>query len=202
VVEGGGSFLDAPLIAPGVYTDRMRPPEKVFWAFTAQPGQRFTVTAVISGVPGPRASEPGEAPTIETYSPDRVRLDYDFKFFNGLEPVTVSVASPTVGGNEDGYEEGGRYFVSLGMDGKRGLEDRDFPVQLTIALAGEATAANTSTVVAAAATTTIGGAAAATPDDTGDRSLWPERLAGGAAGLVVGFAVTALLARRRRPRRA
>jgi Ca-activated chloride channel family protein len=55
---GGGSFNDAPLLAPGPYHDTIRPGERLFYAVALKPGQRLHVRA---NVPGPGFALPGAA---------------------------------------------------------------------------------------------------------------------------------------------
>jgi Ca-activated chloride channel homolog len=55
---GGGSFNDAPLLAPGHYRDTIRPGERLFYAFALKPGQRLHIRAA---VPGSGAALPGAA---------------------------------------------------------------------------------------------------------------------------------------------
>src|SRR5262249_32745094 len=46
---GGGSFNDAPLLAPGRYSDTIRLGERLYYGFAVKAGQRLHVRAVVPG---------------------------------------------------------------------------------------------------------------------------------------------------------
>ena len=48
-IAGGGSFNDAPVLAPGKYKDTLRGGEQLFYAVTLKPGQQLTAGATVSG---------------------------------------------------------------------------------------------------------------------------------------------------------
>lgn len=191
-VEGGGSFNDAPLVAPGSYSDRIKPTEVVYWAFEVARGQTFTVSTTITVVPGDSSSA-GAGVTLRTHAPDRDQADFAVASFDGSRPTSLTLKA---GGQP------GRWFASLQLAGDAALAGRDFPVQLNVAVEGAALAPTTTATVPS--TTTSITAASPASEDAGAHaaprvSWWPERVAGFGIGLVAGFGIVRAL--RRRPAR-
>jgi hypothetical protein len=48
-IAGGGSFNDAPVLAPGRYKDTLRGGEQLFYAVSLKPGQKLTAGLTVSG---------------------------------------------------------------------------------------------------------------------------------------------------------
>jgi hypothetical protein len=185
-VEGGGGFNDAPLLAPGAYSDRIQGGEGVYWAFEVGSGQQFAVTAVVGTLPGLSGFA---GLTLTTHSPDRKQLEFDTDVFNRTSAPSTLTVRPQAA------RESGQYFAALRLNDNSNFRGRDFPVTLTIEVTGTPVTSATATATTFSTATTAGGKAAS--DAKGDRSLWPERLAGAAGGAVVGSLAVVLLARRR-----
>jgi hypothetical protein len=192
-IEGGGSFNDAPLLTPGVYGDRIRPGERVFWGFEARYGQHVNVSVAITPV-GKRDSI-GTATFLRVYSPHREQQGSgDSVRFDASEARTITRAG-AIDPHGDDYNEEGVYFASVLMEDSDSFRDRDFPLRLTIEVTGTTVP---TTIPSASATTPATQDPAAAPTSKKE-SLWPDRGAGGAAGLVAGFGIATALVLRRRP---
>ena len=48
-IAGGGSFNDAPVLAPGRYADTLRGGEQLFYGVALKPGQKLTAGATVAG---------------------------------------------------------------------------------------------------------------------------------------------------------
>jgi hypothetical protein len=48
-IAGGGSFNDAPVLAPGRYKDTLRGGEQLFYAVSLNPGQKVTAGLTVKG---------------------------------------------------------------------------------------------------------------------------------------------------------
>jgi Ca-activated chloride channel family protein len=121
---GGGSYNDAPLLAPGSYRDTLRPGERVFYAFDVKPGQRLHVRAVVPGDGGPL---PGDVFALGVETPLReVELDPAAEDLTGRGTFVTKTDTPieyrtapaaTFAASESGseYHGPGTYFVSLDL---------------------------------------------------------------------------------------
>lgn len=82
VVEGGGSFDDAPLLGEGTYDDTILPQETLFYRVALGEGQRLLVDAGVDLSPGSKG-ERGDADALGGfglmfYTPLRERLGTDY----------------------------------------------------------------------------------------------------------------------------
>ena len=77
-VVGGGSFNNAPLLAPGAYTDTVAAGETVYWKVHLQKGQLIRVKATVD------TSQVETDPTAADWMPGLYHLDYRLDIFSPL----------------------------------------------------------------------------------------------------------------------
>jgi hypothetical protein len=146
---GGGSFNDAPLLAPGGYHDTIRAGERLYYAFTVQPGQRLHVTAEAPGdgehVPdGPL--DVGIATPLRDPAPDPFDQDIagngDSVFFTDRRMELVTHPVPTFAAADrepldTGYDGPGTWFVTLTLASTDTVpRPIEVPVELSVAVEG------------------------------------------------------------------
>jgi Ca-activated chloride channel family protein len=200
---GGGSFNDAPLLAPGSYHDTIRPGERLYYAFTVQPGQRLHVTAEAPGdgehVPdGPfdvGIATPLRDPDPSPFDQD-VAGNGDSVFFTNRKMELVTHPVPTFAAADrepldTGYDGPGTWFVTLSLastdTAPRPIE---VPVELSVAVEGQAQAEPTPTRTPAPTSTPA-------PEKSSRSSGTPlGALLAALLGLLAGLGIAALSVRR------
>ncbi len=116
-VEGGGSFNDAPLLLPGLYSDTIRKGEALFYAIDVAYGQRLRARVTFLRAPeADAAGFLGENVAMEFITPSRgpTLFGGDNGIFSGRSQLTLADTTPRIG--SDQYEEPGTYFVTVEMD--------------------------------------------------------------------------------------
>jgi Ca-activated chloride channel family protein len=150
-VVGGGSFLAAPLLENGSYTDTLLPGERLYYGVELQPGQRLRVAGELDvdagkydayadgfslGVQTPlREVDVLDAVGEDITGNSSVTVDLDDR----LEYVTPAVLTKSAAHEDVGVYRGpGTWYVSLYLttsdDRPRRIE---FPVQLEVEVIGE-----------------------------------------------------------------
>jgi Ca-activated chloride channel family protein len=201
---GGGSFNDAPLLAPGSYHDTIREGERLYYAFTVQPGQRLHVTAVAPGdgehVPdGPFAV--GIATPLRDPDPDPFDQDIagngDSVFFTNRRMELVTHAVPTFAAADGepldaGYDGPGTWFVTLTLASTDVVpRPIEIPVELSVGVEGQAQPEPRPTRTPAPTATP------AAEEDEDSSGTGVGALLAALVGLLAGFAAAALSMRGR-----
>jgi Ca-activated chloride channel homolog len=164
-IAGGGSFNDAPVLAPGRYTDTLRGGEQLFYAVTLKPGQMLTAGATVKG-----RTQSSYAMTLQIYNPVREDDNFDGEQTASYGPSDRSaslrvegkrVGEADSGSSSDVYAEPGTYYVSLAANDRgSNLEAEQFDSSIDLQVTGQVIPEATPTATAAPAKT-------AAPADTG-----------------------------------
>jgi hypothetical protein len=149
-ISGGGSFNDAPVLAPGRYSDTIRGGEQLFFGVTLKPGQQLTAGATVAG-----KTDTSYLMSIQIYNPLREKDSGDGEQSASYGSQDSSVSLRVEGqrvGEEDGgssdskYAEPGTYYISVqARDVGRNLEADQFDVELDLQVTGEIIAQATPT---------------------------------------------------------
>lgn len=163
-IAGGGSFNDAPVLAPGRYKDTLRGGEQLFYAVSLKPGQKLTAGLTVSG-----RTDTSYFMKLGLYSPLREKDIFDgeqTESFGGSDrSASLRVEGQRVGEEDGGisdrvYSEPGTYYVSVAADDAgNNLEADQFDCLLDLQVTGEV-------IPEATPTATPEAAATAEPDDT------------------------------------
>ena len=202
-IAGGGSFNDAPVLAPGRYKDTLRGGEQLFYAVRLEPGQKLTAGATVSGRSGN-----SYLMQLALYSPLREKDSFDGEQTDAYGPsdrsTSMRVEGEPVGERDSGrstdqtYSEPGTYYVSLAADDIGGEPGADqFDSVLDLQVTGEAIPEPTPTKTAEPSSTVgSGGTAGLGGGDGGGGSgeLGMAIVLGLALGGLVGFGVRRLRA--------
>lgn len=142
-VEGGGDFGSAPLLKPGTFQDTLRPGETPYYAVEVGRGQVLKVTLRVVG--DPTNDELGNSFIVglKIFNPLRQSNVLDLEpseFGEATEVTTVTYESPRVGAEgSDELSEPGRYWFTAAFDsGSAPSRDRDYPIELDVAVEGDA----------------------------------------------------------------
>ena len=200
-IAGGGSFNDAPVLAPGRYTDTLRGGEQLFYAVTLKPGQMLTAGATVKG-----RTQSSYAMTLQIYNPVREDDNFDGEQTASYGPSDRSaslrvegkrVGETNGGSSNDVYAEPGTYYVSLAANDRgSNLEAEQFDSSIDLQVTGEvipeatptATAAPAKTAEPAGGTAGLGGGGG----DGGGGELGMAIVLGLALGGLVGFGLRRL----------
>jgi hypothetical protein len=203
-IAGGGSFNDAPVLAPGRYKDTLRGGEQLFYAVSLRPGQKLTAGLTVNG-----RTDTSYFMKLALYSPLREKDVFDGE---QTEPYSASDRSASLRvegqrvGEEDGgssdriYAEPGTYYISVAADDQgRNLEADQFDSLLDLQVTGEIIPEPTPSATPEPAATAesgetagLGGGGAG--GDGGSGELGMAILLGLALGGLVGFGVRRLRA--------
>lgn len=163
-IAGGGSFNDAPVLAPGRYKDTLRGGEQLFYAVSLKPGQKLTAGLTVSG-----RTDTSYFMKLVIYSPLREKDLFDGEQTESYGSQDRSASLRVEGqrvGEDDGdvsdrvYSEPGTYYVSAAADDRgSNLEADQFDALLDLQVTGEI-------IPEATPTATPEAAATAEPDDT------------------------------------
>jgi hypothetical protein len=163
-IAGGGSFNDAPVLAPGRYKDTLRGGEQLFYAVSLKPGQKLTAGLTVSG-----RTDASYFMKLGLYSPLREKDIFDgeqTESFGGSDrSASLRVEGQRVGEEDGGisdrvYSEPGAYYVSVAADDAgNNLEADQFDCLLDLQVTGEIIPDATPTAPPEAAAT-------AEPEDT------------------------------------
>lgn len=187
---GGGSFNDAPLLAPGHYTDSVRIGERVYYAFTVKGGQRLHIRAI---VPGDGEHLPAEFFAVDVWSPLRARSlgvaedlsgqgDYVMYTDQQIDFRTDEVDTLAAARASDGaYAGPGAWYVSFHLpSGEEKPTPVEVPVDFEVAVEGTPLPEPRPAHARAAATVV--------PPAHDGGGVWvPGLLVAGLAGLLVGL---------------
>jgi Ca-activated chloride channel family protein len=200
---GGGSFNDAPVIAPGAYRDSVLPGELLFYAVKLQPGQTLQVTAAIEDLDEELWKLSGlNAFRIEVFSPLRDRDQSNDAFQSTprdpAPSLTVGPASTIAGSvGKSLYRGPGTWYVAVNPEPGASTEKVELPITLDVAVSGtpqpEPAAPRPSATARPAPA-----APASADDDSGDGPSPIVYALVALAGLAVGAAAVTLRVRVRR----
>jgi hypothetical protein len=194
-IAGGGSFNDAPVLAPGKYKDTLRGGEQLFYAVTLKPGQQLTAGATVSG-----RTESSYFMRMSIYSPlrekDVFKGSQTDPYASTDKSVSLRVEGQRVGeeggGNSDTvYAEPGTFYVSVAADDQgRNLEADQFDTLIDLQVTGNVIPTATPTATAKPAATVESGQTAglgAGGGGGGSGELGMTIVLGLALGGLVGF---------------
>lgn len=147
-ISGGGSFNDAPVLAPGRYSDTIRGGEQLFYGVTLKPGQKLTAGATVAG-----KTDTSYLMSIQIYNPLRDKDSSDGEqsasFGSQDSSVSLRVEGQSVGEQDSGtsnrkYSEPGTYYISVqardvGQDSEADQFDVDLDLQVTGEIIPQAT---------------------------------------------------------------
>jgi hypothetical protein len=130
-VEGGGSFNDAPIVAPGMYSDTIRPKERLFYAIEVLPGQKLKARAVIEGTlstdDSPIRSE------MRMHNPSRDEIPGQLSIHQVWSSDSKLRLAGDKVGDSGGFSDPGLYYVAIALgQGRRS----QFDVELKFTLKG------------------------------------------------------------------
>ena len=199
-IAGGGSFNDAPVLAPGRYKDTLRGGEQLFYAVALKPGQQLKAGATISGRPNGSYFI-----KLALYGPLRQKDissgEQTEAFGETDRSVSLRVEGEPVAEEDDAssdavYSEPGTYYISLAADdfGSNGGADQ-FDSLIDLQVTGEVIPEPTPTETAEPAATVESGGTAGLEggsDDGGSGELGMAIVLGLALGGLVGFGVRRL----------
>ena len=141
-IAGGGSFNDAPVLAPGRYSDTIRGGEQLFYGVVLKPGQKLTAGATVAG-----RAKTSYLMDLQIYNPlrDEDTGDSQQSESYGIQDSSASlrVEGQTVGEEDSGtsnskYAEPGTYYISLqAKDLGQNLGVDQFEVDLDLQVTGE-----------------------------------------------------------------
>ena len=191
-IAGGGSFNDAPVLAPGRYKDTLRGGEQLFYAVSLKPGQKLTAGLTVSG-----RTDTSYFMKLVVYSPLREKDLFDgeqTESYGGQDrSASLRVEGQRVGEDDGGisdrvYSEPGTYYVSVAADDQgNNLEADQFDALLDLQVTGEI-------IPDATPTATPEAAATAEPDDTAGLGSGGGASPGVGDGGELGFAIVLGLA--------
>ena len=157
-IAGGGSFNDAPVLAPGRYKDTLRGGEQLFYAVALKPGQQLTAGATVSG-----RTNSSYFMRMSIYSPlrekDVFKGTQTDSYASSDKSVSLRVEGQRVGekggGNSDTvYSEPGTFYVSVAADDQgRNLEADQFDTLIDLQVTGNVIPTSTPTATANPAAT-------------------------------------------------
>ena len=202
-IAGGGSFNDAPVLAPGRYKDTLRGGEQLFYAVELKPGQKLTAGLTVKG-----RTDSSYFMKLALYSPLRAKDVFDGEETESYGQTDRSaslrvegkpVGEENTGVQSDIYSEPGTYYISVAADdaGANPVADQ-FDSILDLQVTGEVIATPTPTATPKAAATVDSGSTAGLggggDDDGGSGELGMVIVLGLALGGLVGFGVRRLQA--------
>ncbi len=200
-IAGGGSFNDAPVLAPGKYKDTLRGGEQLFYAVTLKPGQQLTAGATVGG-----RTESSYFMRMSIYSPlrekDVFKGTQTDSYASSDKSVSLRVEGQRVGeeggGNSDTvYSEPGTFYVSVAADDQgRNLEADQFDTLIDLQVTGNVIPTPTPTATAKPAATVESGQTAGLGGggEGGSGELGMTIVLALALGGLVGFGVRRLRA--------
>ena len=201
-IAGGGSFNDAPVLAPGRYKDTLRGGEQLFYAVELKPGQKLTAGLTVKG-----RTDSSYFMKLALYSPLREKDVFDGEetepYGQTDRSASMRVEGKPVGEENTGvqsdiYSEPGTYYISVAADDAGGNPVADqFDSILDLQVTGEIIATPTPTATPKAAATVDSGSTAGLgggDDDGGSGELGMAIVLGLALGGLVGFGVRRLRA--------
>ena len=157
-IAGGGSFNDAPVLAPGRYADTLRGGEQLFYAVTLKPGQTLTAGATVTG-----RTNSSYSMTLQIYNPVREEAIGDGEQSAAYGPTDRSaslrvegagVGEPNGAVTSNVFAEPGTYYVSLAANDRgRNLEAEQFDSTIDLQVTGTVIPQATPTATAAPAST-------------------------------------------------
>ncbi len=133
-VQGGGTPRDAPRLEEGLYLDLIGEPETLWYALSAQEGQRVAATVVVRGRPDGPASESSEITAELLDSQRQTSGQAATATFSGNADARVEV----VGDPLPATEEGVAYLtVTLASPtGANDLRDVGYQLEFSVAVSG------------------------------------------------------------------
>ena len=205
-IAGGGSFNDAPVLAPGRYKDTLRGGEQLFYAVSLKPGQKLTAGMTMTG-----RTDASYFIKLVIYSPLREKDVFDgeqTESFSGSErSASLRVEGQRVGEDDGGvndriYSEPGTYYVSVAADDQgTNVEADQFDTLIDLQVTGEIIPEATPTATPEAAATAepedpdeTAGLGSSAGGDGGGGELGMAIVLGLALGGLVGFGVRRLRA--------
>ena len=191
-IAGGGSFNDAPVLAPGRYKDTLRGGEQLFYAVSLKPGQKLTAGLTMSG-----RTDASYFVKLVIYSPLREKDVFDgeqTESYGGQDRSTsLRVEGQRVGEDDGGvndriYSEPGTYYVSVAADDQgTNVEADQFDTLIDLQVTGEI-------IPEATPTATPEAAATAEPEDPDETAGLGSSAGGDGGGGELGMAIVLGLA--------
>jgi hypothetical protein len=200
-IAGGGSFNDAPVLAPGRYKDTLRGGEQLFYAVSLKAGQKVTAGLTVSG-----RTDTSYIMKLVLYSPLREKDVFDGEqsepYGQTDRSTSMRVEGKTVGEANSGvseriYAEPGTYYISVAADDAGSNAEADqFDSILDLQVTGQPIATPTPTKTPEPAATAESGDTAGLGggDGGGSGELGIAIVLGLALGGLVGFGVRRLRA--------
>jgi Ca-activated chloride channel homolog len=199
---GGGSFNDAPVIAPGRYRDSVLPGELLFYAVKVQPGQTLAVKAAIEDLDQDlwKLSDL-DAFRIEVFSPLRDRDQTNDAFQSTADDaapsLTVGPVSTLAGSvGQPRYRGPGTWYVAINPEPGASTQKVELPITLDVDVTGTAQPEPAAATARPAAPKAAAPAGAPAAEDGGPGAIVYVLVA--LAGLVAGLAAVLLRGRVRR----
>jgi hypothetical protein len=199
-IAGGGSFNDAPVLAPGRYQDTLRGGEQLFYAVSLKPGQKVTAGLTLKG-----RTDSSYFMKLALYNPLREKDVFDGEqtepYGQTDRSASMRVEGKTVGEENGGtsdriYAEPGTYYISVAADDAgQNAEADQFDSVLDLQVSGTPIATPTPTKTPDAAATADPGQTAGLGgggDGGGSGELGIAIVLGLALGGLVGFGVRRL----------
>jgi hypothetical protein len=202
-IAGGGSFNDAPVLAPGRYQDTLRGGEQLFYAVSLKPGQKVTAGLTVKG-----RTDSSYFMKLALYNPLREKDVFDGEqtepYGQTDRSASMRVEGKTVGEENGGttdriYSEPGTYYISVAADDAgQNAEADQFDTLLDLQVTGTPIPTPTPTKTPEAAATAESGETAGLGGGDGDGGgsgeLGIAIVLGLALGGLVGFGVRRLRA--------
>lgn len=141
-MRGGGAFNDAPMLAPGVYQDTLRPRETDFYALRLSPGQRLRVRATFHPPARLRAATTFVIRVFDPLRHEDVQSIQLAGRGNAHADAGSSVARAvaSVSPTDSSFPTGGTWYVSINtvdlLGGGRRGERAIVPVRLRVSVRG------------------------------------------------------------------
>jgi hypothetical protein len=201
-IAGGGSFNDAPVLAPGKYEDTLRGGEQLFYAVELKPGQKLAAGATVKG-----RTDSSYIMKFALYSPLREKAGFDGEqsepFGQSDRSVSMRIEGQAVGEEDGGsasdqiFSEPGTFYISIAADDVGSAPGADqFDSVLDLQVTGEPIPEPTATETPEPAATVDEGGTAGLGggDGGGSGELGMAIVLGLALGGLVGFGVRRLRA--------
>jgi Ca-activated chloride channel family protein len=197
-VTGSGSLNDAPVIAPGEYSDTILPGEQLYYGVRVEAGQRIALQAR-SSMPGERFRDLVSLLRFKAFGPLREPVSFEAEGDVRDTGNTAGFeAGPAEEGSSDPYLGPGTWYVGVHAfwGGRQAPPKAEIPFTFALEVAGAAGSTPTPTPTA---TPTPTPQATPAPPRPAEEKVDPAAIgAVGMSGLLLGLLGGSLAGRRRR----